>query len=55
MAKHKAKELADPRTARSGCTRACCDKRPGRIAHDRVWTWSRQHPGVDPFKPGVRP
>lgn len=54
MAKHKATELADPRTAKSGCQRACCDKRPDRVPHWKVWAFSRAHPGEQPLRDGVR-
>lgn len=53
MARHKAKELADPRTAKSGCTRACCVKGPKWVPHWKVWEFSRANPGVDPLKPGI--
>lgn len=46
----KVKELADPRTAKAGCTRPCCNKDPKRVAHDKVWAFSRANPGVNPFK-----
>lgn len=53
MAKHKATELADPRTARSGCQRPCCDKRPGRVPHWKVWRFSLANPGVPPLRDDV--
>lgn len=53
MARTKAKELPDPRTAKSGCTRACCDKRPGRVPHWKVWRFSLANPGVPPLRHDV--
>lgn len=53
MAKAKARELADPRTAKSGCKRACCVKGPKVVSHSQVWAFSRAHPGVEPLRPGV--
>jgi hypothetical protein len=50
MSRTKAKELADPRTAKSGCTRACCDKDPKKVPHWKVWSFSRANPGVSPWR-----
>jgi hypothetical protein len=50
----KVKELQDPRTAPvNACRRPCCHKDLKRVPHDRVWAWSRAHPGVQVLKPGV--
>ena len=46
----KVKELADPRTAKSGCRRPCCNKDPKLVPHDKVWAFSRANPGVSPFR-----
>lgn len=46
----KVKELADPRTAKAGCTRPCCVKDPKRVTHDKVWAFSLANPGVSPFR-----
>lgn len=55
MARTKVKELADPRTAPTNCcTRPCCLKDPKRVPHDRVWAYSRAHPGTQVLKDGVR-
>lgn len=50
MARVKVKELADPRTAKSGCKRACCDPDPKKVPHWKVWAFSRDNPGVSPWR-----
>lgn len=46
----KVKELADIRTAKSGCQRPCCKKDPKQVPLDRVWRFSLANPDTPVFK-----
>lgn len=52
----KVKELEANPLKRNGNKANCiiCTPREDRVPHWKVWRWSLENPGVDPFKPGTK-